>query len=84
MNDTDFEQIFDAGILQLEKALLNLRYWSHKLLSITLGQATEPKCTRSKYGCCWNAKGNVPAKGPYGQGCGGITLVIFFAHQFAL
>jgi len=33
-------------------------------------QATEPKCTRSKYGCCWNAKGNVPAKGPYGQGCG--------------
>eukprot|EP00112_Aurelia_sp_Birch-Aquarium-sp1_P021413 Seg5765.1 transcript_id=Seg5765.1/GoldUCD/mRNA.D3Y31 product="Follistatin-related protein 3" protein_id=Seg5765.1/GoldUCD/D3Y31 len=33
-------------------------------------QPTEPKCKRSKYGCCWNAKGDVAAKGPHGEGCG--------------
>ncbi|XP_065054185.1 follistatin-like [Rhopilema esculentum] len=33
-------------------------------------QPNEPKCERSKYGCCWSAPGDKSATGPYGQGCG--------------
>lgn len=33
-------------------------------------QPIEPRCKRSKYGCCWHTQGDVAAKGKYGQGCG--------------
>lgn len=33
-------------------------------------QPIEPKCKRSKFGCCWDGQGDVAATGKYGAGCG--------------
>eukprot|EP00794_Sanderia_malayensis_P013766 gene13766-15207_t len=46
-------------------------------------QPIEPRCKRSKYGCCWHTQGDVAAKGKYGQGCGGRTSALSYRLGYA-